>query len=68
MTKYKIVHSTKDMYNDIELPLDTEDVTIGGKYNMFGDEITITQVGSIISGSNSDVAYTLQEVVEEEEE
>jgi len=67
MTKYKIVHSTKDMYNDIELPLDTEDVTIGCKYNMFGDEITITQVGSIISGSNSDVAYTLQEVVEEEE-
>ena len=66
MKKYKIVACSIPHYKNVEVPFDFTGVNVQDKINVFGEELTVSQIGTIISAHNENSVFTLQEVVEVE--
>lgn len=71
LKKYKVINSTNEVYQNIEMPFDFSDKNIGDTVNIFNEDFTITQTGLIYQCVAEKAVMTLQEVEEknlEEEE
>lgn len=66
--KYKIVSSTNPVFLNVEMPFDFSDKTIGDSVNIFGQELKITQTGTVYLCVSEKAVMTLQEIPEEIEE
>jgi len=62
MKKYKIVSSTKQEFEGIEIPLDDREYSVASNVSMFGSTFIVTQNGSIIVLTSDDWCITLQDI------
>lgn len=62
MIKYKVIDTTIDYLRNIEVEMSLDSYNIGDTVDLFNNKMTVTQVGKIFSGSNSDHAMTLMEI------
>ena len=68
MKKYKIVSSTNKTFLNIEMPFNFEDKNIGDTVNIFGEELIITQIGTVYTCISKNSVMTLQEISDTLEE
>jgi len=64
MKKYKIVYSTNQVFQDIEIPFDFSKDSIGDNVSLLDTVFNITQIGSVVQCVNKNWVLTLQEIPE----
>jgi len=62
MKKYKIINSTKQEFDGIEIPLDDSEYSVASNVFMFGNAFVVIQNGSIIVLTRKDWCITLQDI------
>jgi len=62
MKKYKIISSTKQEFEGIEIPLDDKGYSVASNVSMFGNTFVVAQNGSIVVLTSKDWCITLQDI------